>query len=152
MKIKRREDKDWLVLGAEYGHICLWGFFWNYWTCNYPKLIVGKPSKDFCGLCYHFHLGDRTIASSSCTQNNPDNDECSLQFNDNKDNNNNPDGTLIEGHEQETQKVAHQIKQHILDATLTRELCKETVIEEAKSVTKDSVVDEDMAVTLCWRP
>jgi hypothetical protein len=54
-----------LALGAEYGHTCSWGFFLNYWTCNYPKLMVCKPSKDICGLCYPFHLVDRTVASSS---------------------------------------------------------------------------------------
>jgi hypothetical protein len=56
MKIKRRVHNNWLALGAEYGNLCLWRFFWNYSKRNHPKLIVCKPGKDISGLCYQFHL------------------------------------------------------------------------------------------------
>jgi hypothetical protein len=53
----------------------------------------------------------------------------------------------MEANERETQNIAEKIKEHILDATSMRELCQ-TVIEEAKTATKDNVAEEDMVVTL----
>jgi hypothetical protein len=88
-----------LASGAEYGQVCLWGFFWGYWSCNHSKIIVREPSKDICGLCYQFHLGDR-MTTSSITPNNWDNDEPSLQSDDDNEDND-EDGTLMEASEQE---------------------------------------------------
>ncbi len=48
--------------------------------------------------------------------------------------------------ERETQKVANDIKQHIEDATSMRALCR-TVIEEAKTATKNDVADEETVIT-----
>jgi hypothetical protein len=31
VEVKRLEDKDWLASGAEYWHVCLWGFYWGYY-------------------------------------------------------------------------------------------------------------------------
>jgi NAD-specific glutamate dehydrogenase len=131
---------------VEYGHVCLRGFFWGYWNCNHSKIIVRKQSKDICRLCYQFHLGDRTTASSS-TPNNLDNDESSLQSVGDSNKGNDEDGTLMEAHERETQKIANEIKQHIKDATSMRALCQK-VIKDAEAATGDNVADKDMLITL----
>jgi hypothetical protein len=83
-----------LASGAEYGHVCSWGFLWGYWNHNHSKTIVRKPSKDICGLCYQFHLGDRTTTLSS-TPNNLDNDESSLQSDDDNKLDDDKDGSLM---------------------------------------------------------
>jgi hypothetical protein len=103
---------------AEYGHICSWGFFWGYWNQNHSKIVIHKPSKDICGLCYQFHLGDRTTTAS--TPNNLEDDESSLQSD---DKNKEEDGALMEALEREMQKIGNEIKQHIEDATSMRALC-----------------------------
>jgi hypothetical protein len=145
-QVKRREDEDWLASGAEYGQVCSWGFFWGYWRQNHSKIIVPKPSKDICGLCYQFHLGDRTKALSSTPSTR--NDDSSIQSEDDDDNDgDDEDGILMLERERETQKVANDIKQHIEDATSMRALCR-TVIEEAKTATKNDVADEEMVITL----
>jgi hypothetical protein len=105
---------------------------------------VRKPSKDICGLCYQFHLGDRTTTS---TPNNLDNYESSLQFNDKNKEDDDEDGALMEAREGEMQKLANEIKQHIEDVTSMRALCQKA-IEEAKTATRDNVGDEDMVITL----
>jgi hypothetical protein len=57
------------------------------------------------------------------------------------------DGRLMEEREQETQRIANEIKQHIEDATAMRGLCQ-TVIQDAKTATRDDFADEDMVITL----
>jgi hypothetical protein len=98
-----RNGKSSEASGVEFGQVCSWDFFWGYWNRNHSKTIVRKPSKDICGLCYQFHLGDRTTTSSS-TPNNLDNDESSLQSDDNNKEDNGEDGTLMEACEQENSK------------------------------------------------
>ncbi len=51
---------------------------------NHSKIIVRKPSKDICGLCYQFHLGDRTKALSSTPSTR--NHDSSIQSEDDDDN------------------------------------------------------------------
>jgi hypothetical protein len=68
------------------------------------RKIIQKSSS--VSLAKLFHLGDRTTASSS-TQNNLDIDESSIQSDENNKDND-EDGTLLEEHEQETQKIAKQ--------------------------------------------
>jgi hypothetical protein len=118
MEVKRREDEAWLESEAEYGKVCSWGFFWGYWRQNHSTIIVRKPSKDICGLCYQFHLGDRTTASSSTR-----NDDSSIQSDKDGNEDDDEDGILMLEHKRETQKVANEIKQHIKDATSMRALC-----------------------------
>jgi hypothetical protein len=50
----------------------------------------------------------------------------------------------MEAREQEMQKIANEIKQHLKDATSMRALCQKA-IEEAKTATRDNVGDEDYA-------
>jgi hypothetical protein len=107
-------------------------------------MVVRKPSKDICGLCYQFHLCDRTTTS---TPNNLDDDESSLQSDDKNEGDNDKDGALMEARKRETQKIVNEIKQHIEDATSMRALCQK-VIEEAKTATKNDVADEEMVITL----
>jgi hypothetical protein len=148
-KVLKREDEDWLTSGVEYGHICSWGFFWTYWNRNHPKLIVRKPSKDICGLCYQFHLGQRTTTSSSNIhiRNHPDNDDSSLQSGGGNEDNDDQDGALMEARERDTQRIAIEIKQHIDDAASMRQLTQK-VIEDAKTATRENYADKDMAITL----
>jgi hypothetical protein len=135
--------------GVEYGQVCSWGFFWNYWNRHHSKIVVRKPSKDICGLCYQFHLGDRTTASSSTDVS----DDSSLHHDSDDENENEKEddndiaNALMEERERETQKIANKIKQHIEDATSMRVLCQKA-IEEAKTATRENVADEDMVITL----
>jgi hypothetical protein len=148
MVVSRREDGEWLdESGLEYRDICSWGFFWNYWNRNHPKLIVRKPSKDICGLCYQFHLGARkTVADPP--ELDDDVDGSSLQNSDKEtEEDDDEDGTLMEEREQETIKVAEEIKQHIEDASSMRALCRKA-IEEAKKATRENVEDDEMVITL----
>ena len=145
-KVLLRKDEDWLTSGAEYDHVCSWGFFWSYWNRNHPKLIVRKPSKDICGLCYQFHLGQRKMTtSSSIIQNYPDDDDSSLQSRDGNDDD--EEGTLMEARERETQKIANNIKNHIDDAASMRELSQKA-IEDAKTATRENIAAENMVITL----
>jgi hypothetical protein len=134
-----------LASGADYGLVCSWGFYWGYWQQNHSTIIVRKPSKDMCGLCYQFHLGDRT--TTPATNRTPvDNDDSSLHSDDGNEDDD-EDGRLMEEREQETQRIANEIKQHIKDATAMRGLCQ-TVIQDAKTATRDNFADEDMVITL----
>ena len=110
--------------------------FWTYWNRNHPKLIVRKPSKDICGLCYQFHLGQRTTTSSSNIhiRNHPDNDDSSLQSGGGNEDNDDQDGALTEAHERDTQRIAIEIKQYIGDAASMRQLAQK-VIKDAKTTT-----------------
>jgi hypothetical protein len=149
VEVKRRVDADWTASGAEYGSVCSWAFFWGYWRRNHSKIIVRKPSKDICGLCYQFHLGARSTALSPGTPRTPNDDSSIHSDNDNDeaDEDDDEDGTLMEERERETERIANAIKQHIEDATSMRALCR-TAIEEAKTATKNNVADEDMVITL----
>jgi hypothetical protein len=112
MTIEKSEDEDWVASGAEYGEICSWGYFWSYWSRNHSNLIVRKPSKDICGLCYQFHLGNR-MASSTSTRNpkDLDNEESSLQSaDDNNETEADENGTLMQEQEKanSTSKMQRQ--------------------------------------------
>jgi hypothetical protein len=74
------------------------------------------------------------LSTSSRTPNKLDNDKSSLQSSDdNNEEDDDEDGTLMEAREQETQKIAKEIKQYIEDATLMRALCRKA-IDEAKQL------------------
>jgi hypothetical protein len=164
MVIKKRKDEDWLASDLEYGEVCSWAFFWGYWNCYYSKIVVRKPSKDICGLCYQFHLGNRAAQPSTPTVlvNDPysveldDNDDSSLiaaddndEDDEDKDKGNDDDNEelMLEEREQEIHEKATIIKQHIEDATSMRELCRK-VVEEAKAATRDNVADSEMVITI----
>ena len=83
--------------------------------------------------------------ASSSTPNNLDSNESSLQSAGDSNKDNDKDGTLMEAREQETQKIANKIKQHIEDATSMRALCQKA-IEEAKTAIRENVADEDMVI------
>jgi hypothetical protein len=85
--------------------------------------------------------------ASSSTPNNLDSNESSLQSAGDSNKDNDKDGTLMEAREQETQKIANEIKQHIKEETSMRALCQKA-IEDAKTATRDNVVDKDMVITL----
>jgi hypothetical protein len=143
MQVTKRTDQDWLESGAVYGHICSWGFFWGYWRRHHSKIIVRKPSRDICGLCYQFHLGHRT---GSRTRNNLDiDDDASIESED--DNDVDEDGALMQARELETQRVVKEIKQHIEDAISMRALCQ-ILMEAAKTATKLKYADDEMVITL----
>jgi hypothetical protein len=43
-----RVDEDWLTGGAEIGTHCSWASFLR----EHSNVIIRKPSKDICGICY----------------------------------------------------------------------------------------------------
>ena len=95
IRVKRREDQDWLEFGAEYGQVCLWGFFWGYWRHHHSKTIVRKPSEDICGLCYQFHLRDRMDARNNPENDDDDDDDDDASHEENEEKYGNEDGSLI---------------------------------------------------------
>jgi hypothetical protein len=59
VKINVQVDKEWVTSGAKNEPYCSLTTFWNYWKPNHANIIVCKPSKDICGVCYQFHIGNR---------------------------------------------------------------------------------------------
>jgi hypothetical protein len=43
----------------EYGKLCCWAKFLDYWKAEYPKLIVRRATADICTTCYKFHIANR---------------------------------------------------------------------------------------------
>jgi hypothetical protein len=108
------------------------------------NIIVRKPSKDICGVCYQFHIGNRKASKHSS-----EDDSCSDDDDDDDDDDEN-DATDDDQHQrqdQETLDIAKMIKQHIEEAQSMRQLCQK-VIEDAKRATRDNAVDEEMVVTI----
>jgi hypothetical protein len=50
---EKRTDVNWLVTEEPKQVWCRQSFN-KYWSHNHPKLIVRKPSKDICSVCYKF--------------------------------------------------------------------------------------------------
>ena len=49
-------------ISREPTHICCRKTFYNYWKEHHPKLIVRKPSRDICSICYKFNASYRKKA------------------------------------------------------------------------------------------
>jgi hypothetical protein len=148
VKIHKREDEEYPAGGgAEYGSHCSLTAFWNYWEEHYGNIVVRKPSKDICGVCYQFHLGNRkAVAKTSDTDPVGAITNTSSTSDDDEANDDN-DGTEGEREDLETLEVANKIKNHIEDATSMRELSQKA-IEDAKTATRDNVLDQDLKITL----
>jgi hypothetical protein len=149
VKITERQDEEWVTGGAEPGSHCSWSAFWCYWKRQHANIIVRKPSKDICGICYQFHIGNRK-ASRQCS------DDPHSGSEDEDDDHDAIIPTESErlalektriARDAETLKTAKMIKQHIEDSTSMRELCQKA-IEDAKTATKENLEDEEMVITV----
>jgi hypothetical protein len=148
VKVDIRVDEEWVTGGGDNAPHCSWTAFWNYWKRQHANIIVRKPSKDICGICYQFHIGNRK-AKRACS-----NDHLHSDDEDDDDSDAIPTDSERESREAErlakdleTLATAQMIKQHIEDSTSMRELCQK-VIEDAKKATRDNSVDEEMIITI----
>jgi hypothetical protein len=64
LKFGLQVDEDWVTGGAEIGTHCSRASFLNFWNGEHSNIIVRKPSKDICGICYQFHIGNRSKRSN----------------------------------------------------------------------------------------
>ena len=55
-------DDDTVSISREPTHICCRATLFNYWKEHHPKLIVRKPSRDICSICYKFNASYRKKA------------------------------------------------------------------------------------------
>jgi hypothetical protein len=142
IKFDIRADEEWVTGGTEYGLRCSWASFLTFWKREHSNIIVRKPSKDFCDICYAFHIGSRT-ASKRSSDNSDDEDDNTIPSESER---------LFRETRQiardlETLETAQKIKQHIEDSTSMREVCQK-VIEDAKTATRDNFADEEMVITI----
>jgi hypothetical protein len=49
--------------------------FWNYWKEHYRNIVVRKPSRDICGICYEFCLGNKKACARIAGRDNPNSDD-----------------------------------------------------------------------------
>jgi hypothetical protein len=49
--------------------------FWNYWKERYRNIVVRKPSRDICGICYEFCLGNKKACARIAGRDNPNSDD-----------------------------------------------------------------------------
>ena len=65
VKFEIQADAEWVTGGTEVELRCSWASFLNFWKREHSNIIVCKPSKDMCGICYHFHMGNRKARKPS---------------------------------------------------------------------------------------
>jgi hypothetical protein len=149
VRIEVREDEEWVTGGAERGSHCSWSAFWNYWQREHTNIIVRKPSKDICGICYQFHIGNRKAAGKQCR--NEDDSDDSEDEDDDEAIPTETERLALErkriARDLETLATARMIKQHIEDSTSMRELCQKAM-EDAKTATRENVEDDKMVITI----
>ncbi len=139
-------DEEWIASGADNESYCSLTTFWNYWKRNHANIIVRKPSKDICGVCYQFHIGNRRAGEQGIDN--------GLDSDDEDDNAAIPtesERLSLESkriaRDLETLETAKMIRQHIEDATSMRELCQKA-IEDAKRSTRNNLADKETVITI----
>jgi hypothetical protein len=145
VKITVRADEEWVTGDAEPGSHCSWSAFWSYWKREHKNIVVRKPSKDICAICYQFHIGNRKASKQSGEDSDSDIED------DNAPIPTEGERLALEtkqiARDAETLETAKMIKQHIEDSTSMRELCQKA-IEDSKYSTKENVEDEEKVVTI----
>jgi hypothetical protein len=126
IKFGFRADEEWVAGGTENGPRCSWASFLNFWKREHSNIIVRKPSKDICDICYAFHIGNRK-ASKRSSDDSDDEDDDTIPTESERLSRE----TRRVARDLETLESAQMIKQHIEDSTSMRELCQK-VIEDAK--------------------
>jgi hypothetical protein len=65
VKFGIRADEEWVTGGTKNGPCCSWASFLNFWKREHSNIIVRKPSRDICNICYQFHIGNRKASKQS---------------------------------------------------------------------------------------
>ena len=138
---ERRTDADWSAT-EEPKQVCCRQSFNNYWSYNHPKLIVRKPSKDICSVCYKFSLLYRRKIDRRRRQA-ADNDD-NIDSDDDDDEDNSDDDDLDDD---ELEEAMVKVGRHIEEARSMRELLG-VLHAEAQKCTEDGVDDEEMCIVL----
>jgi hypothetical protein len=138
---EKRTDLDWLAT-EEPKQVCCRQSFNSYWSQNHPKLIVRKPSKDICSVCYKFSLLyrrkiDRRRRQAADNGNGMDSDS-----DDDEDDSDNDDPD-----DDELEQAMITVGDHIAEARSMRELL-DFLHAQAQKCTEDGVNDEEMCIVL----
>jgi hypothetical protein len=134
---EKRTDANWSAT-EEPKQVCCRQSFNNYWSQNHPKLIVRKPSKDICSVCYKFSLLYRRKVGKRRRQAADNGDGIDSDSDNDEDDTDDDDPD-----DDELEQAIITVGNHIEAARSMRELL-DFLHAQAQKCTKDSVDDEEM--------